>query len=151
MEHTEQAAAPPTAETPPVEVEVLQIALAAAEADGRAADEDHTASPDVDHPLEALAATHAIQRREDAERYRQALLRTTPEVPPELVTGATVDEVDASLAAAQATVAAVRRHLAQQAAGARVPAGAPLRGEPDAGTLSPRQKIALALVGARSA
>lgn len=151
MDRTEDTSALPAAETPPIEVEVLQIALAAAAAGDGAIDEEREAAPDAAHQIDALTATHAEQRRQDAERYRQALLRTEPEVPPELVTGATVDEVDTSLAAARATVQAVRRHLAHQAAGVRVPAGAPLRGEPDAGALSPRQKIALALVGTRSA
>lgn len=84
--------------------------------------------------------------REAAERYRDAVLRSAPEVPPELVGGATVEEIDRALAAARQTVDAVRRRLAEHAATERVPAGAPPRGAPDVAALSPREKIALALV-----
>ncbi len=147
MEESEQERVAAVAATPPVDVEVLSIALAAAEQErdalGSALEQERAAAQQA----EERAAAHVEHRRQDAERYRQALLLNVPDVPPELVTGGTVDEVDASLAAARATVAAVRRHLAEHAAAARVPAGSPARGAADISALSPRQKIALALVG----
>ena len=66
-------------------------------------------------------------------------------MPPELVTGATVAEIDRSLAAARETVDAVQRRLSERAAAERVPAGAPVRVGTDLSALSPREKIALAL------
>ena len=80
-----------------------------------------------------------------AAHYREAVLATAPDVPPELVAGASVAEVDRSLAAARETVAAVQRRLAERVAAERVPAGAPPRGSADLSALSPREKIALAL------
>lgn len=83
--------------------------------------------------------------RLSAAKYREAMLAAAPDVPPELVAGVTVAEVDRSLVAARETVAAVQRRLAERAAAERVPAGAPARGGTDLSALSPREKIALAL------
>lgn len=80
-----------------------------------------------------------------AAKYREAVLSASPEVPPDLVAGDSVEEVDRSLAAARKTVDAVRRQLASRTAAERVPAGAPARSGPDLSALSPREKIALAL------
>ncbi|MBI2886278.1 MAG: hypothetical protein HYY02_03615 [Chloroflexi bacterium] len=80
-----------------------------------------------------------------AARYREAVLAAAPEVPPELVQGHTLEEVDRSLEAARRTVEEVRRRLAAQAAAQRVPAGAPLRGGPELGGLSALEKIKWAL------
>ncbi len=80
-----------------------------------------------------------------AAKYREAVLSASPELPPDLVAGDSVEEVDRSLVAARKTVDAVRRQLAGQAAAERVPAGAPARSGPDLSALSPREKIALAL------
>jgi hypothetical protein len=78
-------------------------------------------------------------------KYREAVLRSLPDVPPELVQGATVEEVEESLVAARRTVEAVRKQLAERALRERVPLGAPPRGQPDLSALSPKEKIALAL------
>lgn len=48
-------------------------------------------------------------------RYREAMLRAEPELPPELVSGDSIDAVDVSLAAARRTVAAIRSRLAAEA------------------------------------
>lgn len=158
---------------PPVDVEVLRIALAAAEADRlaltAALDQERAARADAEASLTTARTElgHAQDRhggleetlrlaqaerntlaeglRAGAERYRAALLAASPEVPPELVTGATMDEVDRSLAAAQAMVAAVAGRLAAHAAAERVPAGSPTRSGGEALALTARQKIALAL------
>ena len=77
--------------------------------------------------------------------YRELALARAMEVPAELVKGETVEEVDASLAAAQAVVDRVRRQMEARAAAERVPTGAPARTPPDLSGLSPREKIAYAL------
>lgn len=87
------------------------------------------------------------QAQEALARYRERLLTTTPDVPPELVKGETVTEVDASLAAAQDLVDRVRRQLLAQSATQRVPSGVPTRRGLDLSTLSPAEKIAHALRG----
>ncbi len=47
-------------------------------------------------------------------RYRDAALAAEPELPPDLVTGETLEEVDASLAAARRAVAQIRERLATE-------------------------------------
>jgi len=78
-------------------------------------------------------------------RYREMALAKAPEVPEELVKGETVEEIDASLAAAQALVERVKKQMEARAAAERVPTGAPARTPPDLSALSPREKIAYAL------
>jgi hypothetical protein len=79
-------------------------------------------------------------------KYRALLLHAHPEVPEELVTGDTVEAVDASFLSAQEVVDKVRSRLeARLAAEPRIGAGAPPRGAADLSALSPREKIALAL------
>ncbi len=76
-------------------------------------------------------------------KYRQAALAATPEVPPELVQGATVEEVDAAMARAKALVDEVRKRAAARSAETpRTPAGAPARSAPDLSGLTAREKIA---------
>jgi hypothetical protein len=85
------------------------------------------------------------QLADAAKHYRELLLAGSPEVPAELVTGATVEEVDASFAAARGVVQQVRRRIEEQAGAEHVPAGAPPRAAPDLSGLSPADKIAHAL------
>jgi predicted RNase H-like nuclease (RuvC/YqgF family) len=83
--------------------------------------------------------------RSAAERYRQAVLASQSEVPPDLVSGETVEEVDRQLEAALRTVAQLKSHLESQAQAQRVPTGAPARRAPDLAALSPTEKISYGL------
>jgi DNA repair exonuclease SbcCD ATPase subunit len=80
-----------------------------------------------------------------ASKYRDALLAGKPDVPPDLVGGETVEEVDQQLDAALRMVAQLRSHLESQAQALRVPTGAPARRAPDLSALSPGEKIAYGL------
>ena len=73
--------------------------------------------------------------------YTGAVLKANPLVPPELVAGATVAEVDASVQKASAIVGKIKEGLAQQTQQVTVPPGAPGRTPPDTSTLSAREKI----------
>jgi hypothetical protein len=73
--------------------------------------------------------------------YREARLAADPLVPPELVAGETVEEIDASLERARAIVAQVRERVRSEAARQVAPA-APGRTPLDPSALSPREKIA---------
>jgi hypothetical protein len=95
--------------------------------------------------LRAAAEEARASTREAAARYREVLLASEPSLPPELVAGESVAEVDAAAESARATVAQVRQHLEQQAQALRVPAGAPTRGAPDFGAMTPAEKIRLGL------
>ena len=93
------------------------------------------------------AELHQAQQQVAATvaKYRTALLASAPEVPEEMVQGETVEELDAALEQGRQMVERIRSNLEAQAAAARVPAGAPVRGAPDLSSLSPREKIAHAL------
>lgn len=91
--------------------------------------------------------TAAAEARRLAERYRAALLAAAPEVPAELVQGASVEDLDRSIATAREMVTRVREQVQAQAA-ARVPAGSPVRGT-EIGALSPAEKIRLGVAEKR--
>jgi hypothetical protein len=94
---------------------------------------------------ESAIIAAADQARNDAGRYRDAVLAREPGLPADLVRGDTVDAIESSLIAARQTVAQVRQHLEQQAQAIRVPAGAPVRAAPDLSGLSSAEKIRLGL------
>jgi len=80
-----------------------------------------------------------------ASKYRDVLLAGKPDVPPDLVSGETVEEVDQQLETALRMVAQLRSHLESQAQTLRVPTGAPARRAADLSALSPGEKIAYGL------
>jgi len=104
----------------------------------------------VESALEATRRELEEQRRlalSAVARYRDAVLATEPQLPPELVSGQTVEEVDASLAAARRTVAAIRQRLTEAAEPSLrgFPAGAPARLGGATDGLSAAEKIARGL------
>jgi len=80
--------------------------------------------------------TQAIAKYLDAVR----LANTT--IPQDIIAGDTIEAIDASLAKATTIANAVKANLEAQAKEAKVPAGAPTRGEISLEGLSPREKIA---------
>ena len=54
------------------------------------------------------------QAREAALRYREARLAAAPHIPPDLVPGETIDEIDRQLGVAQKVVARLRQELAAE-------------------------------------
>ncbi|MGD0114896.1 MAG: hypothetical protein ABSC13_02685 [Dehalococcoidia bacterium] len=85
-----------------------------------------------------------------AGKYREALLAAAPELPEELVTGGSIEEVEEAVERARATVRQVRERLESRAQVGRVPTGSPPRGAPDYSALSPIEKIRLGLSQKRS-
>jgi len=122
----------PTPEVPIVSQDPAVSAKAAAEvaeaASGREAelDELRTALADRD----AALAAGAESNRALLHRLRAALLASEPSVSPGLVTGETLDELEASFAAALDLVARIRDSVRQEAPAA-IPAGAPGRTRPE--------------------
>ena len=78
-------------------------------------------------------------------RYRESLLAASPEIPEEMVAGATPEEVEASLAQARRMVEQVRSRMESRIAEQRVPAGSPIRSGQDFSGMSTQEKIAHAL------
>lgn len=90
---------------------------------GDAPDPLAAALAERDEARDTVAAVH----QSAAGRLRALLLAGDPDVPEELVTGETMDEVEASFAEAQALVARVREAVGASAPAAAVSAGAPGR------------------------
>jgi len=77
--------------------------------------------------------------------YRALVVRSNPELPEELIAGDSVEEIDKSLAGAQALIDKVRQRLETEIAGAKIPAGTPLRTPADLSALSTQEKIQYAM------
>ena len=143
------------------EAEVERLQTTAADREARAAHLDETlaeAKAELDSrdaELAALSDEVAAARseaeemrgglRSAAEKYRQAVLANRAEVPPDLVGGETVEEVDRQLEAALRMVSQLKSHLESQAQAQRVPTGAPARRTPDTAALTPTEKISYGL------
>lgn len=79
--------------------------------------------------------------RDGAARYRDLAVRSEPALPPDMITGDTIEAVDASLTAARELAGRVRSHIEEQTQAARIPAGSPNRRTPDVSAMTPEQKI----------
>jgi len=75
-------------------------------------------------------------------KYLDAVRAANPAIPQDIITGDTIEDIDASLAKATTIAESVRANLEAQAKEAKVPAGAPPRGEISLEGLTPREKIA---------
>jgi len=75
-------------------------------------------------------------------KYLGAVRVANPTIPQDIIAGDTIEEIDASLAKATTIAESVRANLEAQAKEAKVPAGAPTRGEISLEGLTPREKIA---------
>jgi vacuolar-type H+-ATPase subunit I/STV1 len=75
-------------------------------------------------------------------KYLDAVRLANPTIPQDIITGDTIEDIDASLAKATTIAESVKANLEAQAKEAKVPAGAPPRTEISVEGLSPREKIA---------
>jgi chromosome segregation ATPase len=75
------------------------------------------------------------------ESYRSVVVRANPQLPPDLITGTTIEEVDRAMDRARSITDQVRKNLEAQAAATRVPAGAPAQQAPSLEGLTSRQLI----------
>lgn len=96
----------------------------------------------------AEASESAVKEKEAAisrtfTALRTAILESHPDIPEEMVTGQTVEELQASLGKAAALVAKIK----SQVTAIPGPAGAPARSGPDVSAMSSREKIVHALKG----
>ena len=79
--------------------------------------------------------------------YKALVAQFNPEVLEELITGDTIEAINASLEKAKTLVSRVRQGLEAEITAGKVPAGAPIRTPPDLSALSPREKINYAIGG----
>jgi len=130
------------------ELEEERKAIAAAQA---AIQQKDTAIADLKKQLSDSikgreAATTELTQVKEAQtkavaKYLGAVKLANPTIPGDVITGATIEEIDSSIQKATVIASAVKANLEGQAKEARVPAGAPTRTEISLEGLSPREKI----------
>jgi len=94
---------------------------------------------------EAAAAELAQVKEANAQavaKYLGAARLANPTIPQDIIAGDAIEDIDASLAKATTIAESVKANLEAQAKEAKVPAGAPTRGEISLEGLTPREKIA---------
>jgi hypothetical protein len=95
--------------------------------------------------LEAIKTEFASVKEACAQaisKYLEAARALNSTIPKDVIAGQTIEEIDTSVKKAKAIANAVKANLEAQAKEAKVPAGAPTRGEISLEGLSPREKIA---------
>lgn len=102
--------------------------------------------------LETKLVDMAGQQKETQNRlayavnsYRTLITGNNAEIPAELITGDSIEEIDSSLVKAKLLVGKIRQGLESELAATRIPGGAPVRSEPDISGLSPIEKIKYAI------
>jgi hypothetical protein len=89
---------------------------------------------------EGMAISEA--RDQAISKYLDVVKAANPTIPQDIIAGDTIEDIDASVQKALSIANAVKTTLEAQAKEAKVPAGAPTRGEISLEGLSPREKIA---------
>jgi hypothetical protein len=100
---------------------------------------------EVSQASEAAAAELAQVKEVNAQavvKYLDVVRLANPTIPQDIIAGDTIEAIDASVEKALYIANAVKASLEAQAREARVPAGAPARGEISLEGLTPREKIA---------
>jgi len=75
-------------------------------------------------------------------KYLSMAKALNPAIPEGIIAGETIEEIDTSVEKGKAIVESVKKAMEAEASQAKVPAGAPTRGEISPEGLSPREKIA---------
>jgi chromosome segregation ATPase len=106
----------------------------------------------VSQASEAAAAELAAAKGASSKavsKYLEAARALNSTIPKDVISGQTIEEIDASVEKAKAIANAVKANLEAQAKEAKVPAGAPTRSEISLEGLSPREKIAAGIMSLR--
>ena len=110
--------------------ETIEELAAIAEAEATTAEAEQAAEAEQLAAVERELATERAQTRAAVARCREAVLAAEPELPPELVSGETLEELEGSLESARRAVAQIRERLSVQSEGERgFPVGAPARSD----------------------
>jgi len=149
VEGTNEVSTPGDLEAITAQLEEEKKAKAAAEAalaekDNRIGDLEAQLS-EVQRGFESTTAELNQVKEAHAQavtKYLDAVRAANPTIPRDIIAGGTIEDIDASVEKAQSIAGAVRQSLEAEAKEAKVPAGAPARGEISLEGLSPREKIA---------
>jgi hypothetical protein len=95
--------------------------------------------------------TSLLTGQEDAlKAYRDLLLQHNPHLPPSLISGGTLNEINASVEAARGVVQHVQSAIESSNTNSKMPSGAPLRTvTPDAASMTSTEKIVYGIRQAR--
>jgi len=96
---------------------------------------------EVKKQSEALTTTLKDARDQAVAKYATMAKALNPTIPEDMISGETIEELDASVEKAKGLVSSVKKTMETEASAAKVPAGAPTRGETTDG-MSSRDKIA---------
>jgi len=120
------------------------VEAALAERDARVAALEASLS-EAKSGFESTTAELASVKEANAQavaKYLDAVRLANPTIPRDIIAGDTIEDIDASLVRATTIAESVKASLEAQAKEAKVPAGAPPRGEISLEGLTPREKIA---------
>ena len=81
-------------------------------------------------------------RNQAVTKYLGMAKASNSQVPGDMISGETIEEIDASVEKGKGLVSAVKKTLESETAAAKVPAGAPTRGAISLEGMSPKDKIA---------
>jgi len=111
------------------------------------------ASLNVVQQASEAAATELSQVKDThakaVAKYLDVVRAANSTIPKDVIIGGTIEEIDASVAKALSIAESVKKALEAKAKEAKVPAGAPTRGEISLEGLSPREKIAAGITSLR--
>ena len=104
---------------------------AMAEKDARLAELDAALSEAKSQSEASTAELASVKEARDqaVTRYLGMAKASNPQVPGDMISGETIEEIDASVEKGKGLVSAVKKTLESETAAAKVPAGAPTRGE----------------------
>lgn len=133
-------------ESEELEGETIEELAALAEAEATAADAEQAAQAEELAVARRLLDAERAQTRAAVARYREAVLAAEPDLPPELVSGETLEELDGSLDAARRAVAQIRERISgEDGTGGGFPAGAPARSAATTAGMTATEKIVAGL------
>jgi chromosome segregation ATPase len=149
QENSNEVSTPGDLEAITAQLEEEKKAEAAAEAalaekDARIAELEASLSEARQGSEAAAAELASIKeaKNQAVAKYLSMAKALNPAVPEGIIAGETIEEIDASVEKGQAIVESIKKAMEAEASRAKVPAGAPARGEISLEGLSPREKIA---------
>jgi hypothetical protein len=123
--------------------------IASLEAENKVKAEEVEASRKVIVEKDSNFASLSAQAGEAVKAYRDQVLKGNPLLPADMITGATVAEINTSAEKASALVESIKKGLQANDQTVKVPAGSPGRTPLDTSNMSTKEKITYGLDQAR--
>jgi chromosome segregation ATPase len=130
-------------------ITLLEQDLKTRNADLQARDEELTSVKAQLSEKDTGFASLAAEKDTAVEAYKDLVRKTNPVIPADMITGASIADVNAALENATGLVNRIKAKVHENNADNSIPAGAPGRTEPDISTMSTREKISYGLQQSR--